>query len=298
MSFLPNDSNIIVDCVLTAEGRARLAAQNGSFKIVKFALIDTEIDYSLYNKNHASGSAYYDINLLTTPIMEAFTDGDAYNGSKLISIPRNDLLYLPIIKNSPTLGPGGGTYSNAGYYIVTVNQDTISALGLGAGIIDGQTAATAQRTPIITEQGLDTSEIDPQIPLETDLKETQYTIRIDSRLGEIVTPSGVPRVSSVSYIDSNKEATYFFSYGANPEYVLDITNTKGLSAIAGPRGTIFKFGVKASLNINSNNYLFTTFGGSTTIGSTSYYYIDSNIRIEGQLTGYSIDIPVRFLKKQ
>ena len=50
MAFLKNDGDIIMDAVLTDTGRMRLAKGDGSFKIVKFALGDDEIDYSLYDK--------------------------------------------------------------------------------------------------------------------------------------------------------------------------------------------------------------------------------------------------------
>ena len=74
MAFLKNDGDIIMDAVLTDTGRMRLAKGDGSFKIVKFACGDDEIDYSLYDKNHASGSPYYDVEILSTPILEAFTN--------------------------------------------------------------------------------------------------------------------------------------------------------------------------------------------------------------------------------
>ena len=74
MGFLKNDGDIILDAVLTDTGRMRLARGDGSFKIVKFALGDEEINYGSYDKNNASGSAYYDLEILQTPTLEAFTD--------------------------------------------------------------------------------------------------------------------------------------------------------------------------------------------------------------------------------
>src|SRR5574337_1313384 len=73
MGYLDNSGDIIVDVVLTDEGRFRLA--KGDFKIVKWGAGDTEINYGLYNKTHPSGSAYYDISIL-----------------------RNNILYLPVLK--------------------------------------------------------------------------------------------------------------------------------------------------------------------------------------------------------
>ena len=73
MAFLDNSGDIILDAVLTDTGRMRLAKGDGSFSITKFAFGDDEINYKLYDKNHASGSAYYDIAILQTPVLEAFT---------------------------------------------------------------------------------------------------------------------------------------------------------------------------------------------------------------------------------
>jgi len=102
MAFLDNSGDIILDAVLTDKGRKRMA--RGNFKVVKFALGDDEIDYSLYNKNHPSGSAYYDLEILQTPILEAFTQANASLNYGLISYARNDLLYLPtIVLNEKTL---------------------------------------------------------------------------------------------------------------------------------------------------------------------------------------------------
>ena len=98
MAFLDNSGDIILDAVLTDTGRFRLAKGDGSFKIVKFALGDDEINYGSYNKNHPSGSAYYDLEILQTPILEAFTNNTSLMNSKLISIPRTNLLYLPVLK--------------------------------------------------------------------------------------------------------------------------------------------------------------------------------------------------------
>ena len=57
MAFLDNSGDIILDAVLTDTGRKRLARGDGSFNVAKFALGDDEINYELYDKNHASGSA-------------------------------------------------------------------------------------------------------------------------------------------------------------------------------------------------------------------------------------------------
>ena len=98
MAFLDNSGDIILDAVLIDTGRARLARGDGTFKIAKFALADDEIDYELYDATHEEGSTYYDLDILMTPILEAFTNNVSSMKSKLISIPRTNLLYLPSLK--------------------------------------------------------------------------------------------------------------------------------------------------------------------------------------------------------
>lgn len=297
MAFIDNSGDIILDVVLTDAGRQRLAKGDGSFKIVKFALADTEINYANFQLNHASGTAYQDVDILNTPVAEAMTDNTSVLKYKLVTYGRNDLLYLPVIKLSTVLGPGGGTYGSAGYYIVACNNETITSLGVGTGIIDGQTAETAQRTPITFEQGLDTTEVSAKIQLSNDLKETQYFVLIDSRMGEIVAPRGIAQQAEVSFIDDDKKALYLFTMGGPGDFIREIGNSDGYSAIAGPRGTMFQFGIRANINLNTSTYLFTRMGSTTTISAVSYYYIDSIVRVMGGTTGYSVDLPVRFLRK-
>ena len=58
MGYL-NNQVVTIDAILTRKGRELLAKGDGSFNITQFALADDEIDYTLYNPNHPSGSNYY-----------------------------------------------------------------------------------------------------------------------------------------------------------------------------------------------------------------------------------------------
>jgi hypothetical protein len=82
MAFLDNSGDIILDAVLTDAGRQRMA--RGNFKITKFALGDEEINYGIYNSSHPSGSAFYDLEVMQTPILEAFTNNTSLMKSKLV----------------------------------------------------------------------------------------------------------------------------------------------------------------------------------------------------------------------
>ena len=92
MAFQDNSGDIIFDVVLTDEGRRRLARGDGSFNIVKFALGDDEINYGLYDTTAVTQTQ--DLEILQTPVFEAFTNNTSVMSSMLMSIPRNNLLYL------------------------------------------------------------------------------------------------------------------------------------------------------------------------------------------------------------
>ena len=66
--------------------------------------------------------------------------------------------------------------------------------------------------------------------------------------------------------------------------------------IAGPRGSRLEFKIASSIDLNTSTYLFTQLGGTSTLEGQSVRHIDSIVRVTGMKTGYSVDIPVRFVK--
>ncbi len=87
MGYLDN-SIVTVDAILTKKGRELLARGDGSFKITQFALGDDEIDYTLYNPQHPSGSALYGEAIENMPLLEAFPDETQIMKYKLTTLPR------------------------------------------------------------------------------------------------------------------------------------------------------------------------------------------------------------------
>jgi hypothetical protein len=85
-----------VDAILTKKGRELLARGDGSFKITQFALGDDEIDYTLYNPLHPSGSALYGEAIENMPLLEAFPDETQIMKYKLTTLPRGTSK-LPIL---------------------------------------------------------------------------------------------------------------------------------------------------------------------------------------------------------
>ena len=95
MGYL-NNQVVTIDAILTKKGRELLAKGDGTFRITQFALSDDEIDYTLYNPNHPSGSAYYGEAIENMPLLEAFPDETQIMKYKLATLPRGTAK-MPII---------------------------------------------------------------------------------------------------------------------------------------------------------------------------------------------------------
>jgi len=106
MGYL-NNSVVTVDAILTTKGRELLAKNDGSFRITQFAFADDEIDYTLYNPTHPSGSAYYGEALQNMPLLEAFPQETQIMKYKLATLPRGTAK-LPVL--------------NLGYSAITLQQ--------------------------------------------------------------------------------------------------------------------------------------------------------------------------------
>jgi len=106
MGYL-NNAVVTVDAILTTKGREALASNDGSFQITQFALSDDEIDYTLYNPSHPSGSAYYGEAIVNQPLLEAFPLESQIMKYKLATLPRGTAK-MPIL--------------NLGYAAITLQQ--------------------------------------------------------------------------------------------------------------------------------------------------------------------------------
>jgi hypothetical protein len=87
MAYL-NNRSVVVDAILTDKGRELLARNDGSFRITQFALSDDEVDYTLYNPSHPSGSAFYGEAIENMPLLQAFPNSSEIMKYKLITLPR------------------------------------------------------------------------------------------------------------------------------------------------------------------------------------------------------------------
>ena len=137
MGYL-NNSVVTVDAILTKKGRELLAQNDGAFRITQFALADDEIDYTLYNPTHPSGSAYYGEALENMPLLEAFPNETQIMKYKLVTLPRGTSK-MPVLD----LGYAGITLKQGASLSIT--PQTLNYLG------GNQTFETSGYTAIISD---------------------------------------------------------------------------------------------------------------------------------------------------
>ena len=329
MAFLDNSGDIILDAVLTEVGRQRLSA--GNFSIRKFAFGDDEIRYDLYDKNHPSGSAYYDLEILQTPVLEAFTEINANINYGLLSFTSNRLLYLPTMLLNEKLNSYGGALRRAAdslYYLAVNDGATAPALRTAFGDAGDQyvlEAGQANGRVIVIESGLETSgditgtaENAATYITAQGLNDSTMRVSVDIRfISQILGPD------SSAYLNNNGgSGAIQFTHNLNAKVpsggdtianhraadirsprnsivyrltdaITDTTN----SAINGPRAnfTAINLNVKPLTTDDYSRYGFT---GQNLFGDgNTYNYIDSEMIVTARRTGGQIVVPFRIIKK-
>jgi len=137
MGYL-NNQVVTVDAILTTKGRELLAKNDGSFRITQFALADDEIDYTLYNPNHPSGSAFYGEAIQNMPLLEAFPLETQIMKYKLATLPRGTAK-LPVLDlgySAVTLQQGASLAITPQTLNYLGNNQTFETSGYSATISD------------------------------------------------------------------------------------------------------------------------------------------------------------------
>ncbi len=325
MAFL--DNNIItLDAVLTDIGRKRLAQGNGSFLVSQFACGDDEINYGLYNPNNTSGSAYYDLNILQTPVFEAVTNSTTALKYNLITFADNPkTLYMPVIKlNTIKSGKAqfSGSYvvvSNDTSYTTIVGSSNSNPLTNYSGFTDGRGATTTNPTGaptflIETNQGIDNAGAPGGANgvLSTDLTETQFALYMNNLFLEPIDSTGTPATSIVANTQGlltvtqtgifntvDNTSVYNFTADIAPNYFTSAP-VNNLSPIAGPKGSAFQFGLKASTTLLNNlSYYFTKYGASQTnfagVTGLNVKVISTTVKVKGMTLGYELSLPIQLI---
>jgi hypothetical protein len=196
MGFL-NNSIVTVDAILTRKGRELLAKNDGSFRITQFALSDDEIDYTLYNPNHPSGSAYYGQAIDGMPLLEAFPDETQIMKYLLTTLPRGTSR-LPILDlgyTSITLNQGASLAITPQTLNYLGGTQTFESSGYTATISDVRLMNTFNGVGINTTQA---TALNSSTTLGTNVSKTVIgtTVNLTATTINILFPTGVDQIST------------------------------------------------------------------------------------------------------
>lgn len=214
MGFLSNDTNnIILDMVLTDTGRKFISQNDGSFSIIKFAVADDEVDYSMIQKyGRTVGKEKIEKN---TPVFEALTNPAYALKYKAISLSNPNLIRLPnIILNGSGVDSTGNTVS-----------------------IGTTTTKTRQLTLQQSIGGGETS-------IDVELRDQAFIVELDSKFLQIL--SRAP-----DNIDFQQRASYILSRDTTENSVggSQVTFTIGVKSISEAQFQIY--GAKYNRNLIS-----------------------------------------------
>ena len=137
MGFLDHSTNnIIVDAVLTAEGRAKLAA--GNLVISSYTFFDTEVDYSIIKKyGVVVGKEKIEKN---TAILEASTSSTAYRTGLFTDTDGDGV-------EDVVVSVDGSAIDSSGEFTITIQNKTNGSLDFtlefDESLFNGDTTTTA-----------------------------------------------------------------------------------------------------------------------------------------------------------
>jgi len=124
MGYLDN-SSITVDAVLTKKGR-EILKNGGNLNITNFTLSDTGVDYTLWNPDHPSGSAFYGEAIENLPMFEASVHAEYNLRNRLISLGQKTIAIPAIVLgNLDTNGGSVKTFNEGEETNGTINVDLL-----------------------------------------------------------------------------------------------------------------------------------------------------------------------------
>jgi hypothetical protein len=176
-----NPTTVTVDAILTTKGRELLARNDGSFQITQFSLADDEVDYTLYNPTHPSGSAFYGEAIENMPVIQAFPNDTQIMRYKLTTLPRGTSR-LPVISigyNTITLKQGAS---------LSITPQTLNYLGATSTFeANGYVATIADIRLLSSFQG---TGITATVPTAMDMNTTTGAVLSKSTIGTSFTMTG------------------------------------------------------------------------------------------------------------
>ena len=278
MAFLDNSGDIILDAVLTDLGRKRLA--EGNFRITQFALGDDEVDYGLYDKDHPSGSAYYDLEILQTPVFEAFTQTNANINYGLISLNGiTDILYMPsMLLNQKTSTITNNIALKDGISYLAANQTDVVELTTYLTGTQYVMEPNSTNKRFMFETGLNSSD---GVPDRTQANRETYLVSNNLVDGQFMVSFDSRFLSSIYPIDRGSQ--FLYPDGGTPEVKIVLSATGSATANA----SLGLSDYRTSTIFGITNGVFKQSGGSSTDADLDYSEINGP---RAAATAFSLNI--------
>ena len=128
MGYL-DGSTITVDAVLTKKGR-QIVSEGGALDVRYFTLSDTGVDYTTWNEDHASGSAYYGEAIENLPMVEALPNSQYSFRNKLVTLQR-DTISMPTLEAEP-VNPIFSTNQPKDFTVNLIGYQSVPGMGAGS----------------------------------------------------------------------------------------------------------------------------------------------------------------------
>jgi len=190
MGYL-NNQVVTIDAILTKKGRETLAKNDGSFRITQFSLADDEIDYTLYNPTHPSGSSFYGEAIDNLPLLEAFPDGSQIMKYQLTTLPRGTAK-LPVLDlgfSAITLKQGASLAITPQTLSYLGNASTFETSGYSATVSDVRLFNTYTGVGINTEAAT-AANVNSTVTVGTNVSKTVTGTQINLRATTVNTLFG------------------------------------------------------------------------------------------------------------
>ena len=190
MGYL-NNQVVTIDAILTKKGRETLAKNDGSFRITQFSLADDEIDYTLYNPTHPSGSSFYGEAIDNLPLLEAFPDGSQIMKYQLTTLPRGTAK-LPVLDlgfSAITLKQGASLAITPQTLSYLGNASTFETSGYSATVSDVRLFNTYTGVGINTEAAT-AANLNSTVTIGTNVSKTVTGTQINLRATTVNTLFG------------------------------------------------------------------------------------------------------------
>ena len=153
-----DNASITVDAVLTKKGR-EILSRGGRLDINSFTLSDLGVDYTLWNPDHPSGSAFYGEAIENLPMLEAGVHAEYSLRNRLISLNKDTIAIPALEVSAPGFANGSITFEDADYpsgktVTVTIKGAATTAAGDIHFIMDDPTLFTTSARKEKTISGM------------------------------------------------------------------------------------------------------------------------------------------------